>query len=115
MALSSEGTLFFSLEKKKTDRNKTRKLSRLFFFLVKVCREKQWCNLVCLPETWHCKMDEEMEEPIVGEGFEIDFIYEFDAPQYYDFTKPETLVEGRDAELWFESATSYPPSRKHFN
>ncbi|KAJ4706162.1 protein TPX2-like [Melia azedarach] len=55
-------------------------------------------------------MDEEMEEPIVGEGFEIDFIYEFDAPQYYDFTKPETLVEGRDAELWFESATSYPPS-----
>ncbi|GAY41330.1 hypothetical protein CUMW_058610 [Citrus unshiu] len=61
-------------------------------------------------------MDEEMEElvltaePIMAEEFEVDFDYEFDAPQYYDFTLPETPAKAREVELWFDSAASYPPS-----
>ncbi|KAH9678213.1 TPX2 importin domain-containing protein [Citrus sinensis] len=61
-------------------------------------------------------MDEEMEElvltaePIVAEEFEVDFDYEFDAPQYHDFTLPETPAKARENELWFDSAASYPPS-----
>jgi hypothetical protein len=62
-------------------------------------------------------MDDDMEEfvvePFVAE--EIDFDYEFDAPRSYDFTWPETDLEAREAERWFESAQSYPPSRKHFH
>lgn len=63
-------------------------------------------------------MDEEMEEfmftaePMVAEQFEVDFDYEFDAPQYYDFALPETPAKARETELWFDSAASYPPSRK---
>lgn len=45
---------------------------------------------------------------------EIDPDYEFDASRFYDFTLPETNTEAREAERWFESAESYPPSRKHF-
>lgn len=63
-------------------------------------------------------MDEEMEElvltaePIVAEEFEVDFDYEFDAPQYHDFTLPETPAKAGENELWFDSAASYQPSRK---
>lgn len=46
---------------------------------------------------------------------EIDLDYEFDASRFYDFTLPETDTEAREAERWFESAKSYPPSRKHFH
>ncbi|XP_059451707.1 protein TPX2-like isoform X2 [Corylus avellana] len=57
-------------------------------------------------------MDDDMEEfvvePFVAE--EIDFDYEFDAPRSYDFTWPETDLEAGEAERWFESAQSYPPS-----
>lgn len=62
-------------------------------------------------------MDEEMEE-FVGEAFEgeeIDMDYEFDAPSFYDFTRPETDWEAEEAEDWFRYAGSYPPSRKRFN
>lgn len=63
-------------------------------------------------------MDEEMEF-VVGEEFadaefDFDFDYEFDAVRYFDFTRPESIEDGTEAESWFESARSYPPSRKHF-
>ncbi|XP_039050528.1 protein TPX2-like [Hibiscus syriacus] len=50
-----------------------------------------------------------IEESIeVGQFFDIE--YEFDAPQCYDFSCPETDWEVKEAELWFESAGSYPSS-----
>lgn len=54
-------------------------------------------------------MDPDMfaEDPSFNEKFDIDF--EFDAPRFYDFSKPELDSE---TELWFESAGNYPPSRK---
>ncbi|CAL9229482.1 unnamed protein product [Arabidopsis halleri] len=42
------------------------------------------------------------------EEFDIDF--EFDAPRFYDFSKPELDSETEETELWFESAGNYPPS-----
>lgn len=59
-------------------------------------------------------MDEEMVDEI-AEPFvavEIDLDYEFDAVRYFDFSRDESPAEARQAELWFESAKSYPPSRK---
>lgn len=44
----------------------------------------------------------------------FDFKYEFDAPHCYDFNRSETVWEAEESELWFESAGSYPPSRKPF-
>lgn len=41
---------------------------------------------------------------------EIDLDYEFDAPRYFDLGCDESLPETRQAESWFESAGSYPPS-----
>ncbi|GAV61860.1 TPX2_importin domain-containing protein [Cephalotus follicularis] len=41
---------------------------------------------------------------------EIDFNYEFDAPRFYDFTRTETYTEAANADFWFASAGSYPPS-----
>lgn len=62
-------------------------------------------------------MDEEFEEFVVeslmGEEQEIDPTYEFDAPRFWDFSQPETFLDAAEAEQWFESAGSYPPSRKH--
>lgn len=43
---------------------------------------------------------------------EIDLDYEFDAARFFDFTRPESISETDEAEHWFESAGSYPPSRK---
>lgn len=72
------------------------------------------------------EMDEEMEDAHVrgdeadGAGavdflnLEVDFEYEFDASRYFDFCRPESPSECREAELWFESAISYPPSRTSF-
>lgn len=57
-------------------------------------------------------MDEDMEIEPVFEAYEIDLDYEFDASRYFDFTREENTAEGRQAELWFESAQSYPPSRE---
>lgn len=57
-------------------------------------------------------MDFEMEnlfiEPFLDE--EIDLDYEFDAPKYYDFTRPENDFQAREAECWFETTGSYSPS-----
>lgn len=41
---------------------------------------------------------------------EIDLDYEFDAVRYFDFSREESLAEAHEAELWFETATTYPPS-----
>lgn len=41
----------------------------------------------------------------------IDEAYEFSAPRFYDFIKGETEEEVRKAELWFDSALTYAPSR----
>ncbi|KAE8724016.1 ERECTA-like 1 [Hibiscus syriacus] len=43
-----------------------------------------------------------------GRCFDLD--YEFDAPRCFDFSSPETDWEAKEAELWFNSAESYPPS-----
>lgn len=60
------------------------------------------------------EMDEEMEDFVGGyfEVSEVDFDYEFDASRFFDFTRPESSLEAEHAERWFESAPSYPPSRK---
>ncbi|CAN6822217.1 unnamed protein product [Brassica oleracea var. botrytis] len=42
------------------------------------------------------------------EEFDIDF--EFDAPRFYDFSRPELDSETEEIEFWFESAGNYPPS-----
>ncbi|XP_048421367.1 uncharacterized protein LOC108866529 [Pyrus x bretschneideri] len=44
------------------------------------------------------------------EGGEIDMDYEFDAPRFYDFTRPKTGREAEEAEEWFLSAGGYQPS-----
>lgn len=44
----------------------------------------------------------------------IDEIYEFSAPRFFDFIKGESEEETREAELWFETALSYAPSRMFF-
>ncbi|KAL6986115.1 hypothetical protein U1Q18_019482 [Sarracenia purpurea var. burkii] len=69
-------------------------------------------------------MDEDMEDSmeLTFTAVEIDLDYEFDAARYYDFRREESSDETRQAELWFESAGSYPPSpfvtqlvlREHF-
>ncbi|KAJ0964108.1 hypothetical protein J5N97_029230 [Dioscorea zingiberensis] len=41
---------------------------------------------------------------------EVDLDYEFDAARFFDFCRVESAAEFREAELWFESAGSYPPS-----
>lgn len=45
---------------------------------------------------------------------EIDIDYEFDAARFFDFTREESVDEAREAEMWFDFAQSYPPSRKLF-
>ncbi|XP_022719687.1 protein TPX2-like [Durio zibethinus] len=57
-------------------------------------------------------MEEEMEMEIepVFEVREIDLDYEFDAARFFDFTREESPAEAREAELWFESAPTCPPS-----
>ncbi|XVE57783.1 hypothetical protein DITRI_Ditri04bG0117300 [Diplodiscus trichospermus] len=55
-------------------------------------------------------MEEEMEMEPVFEVREIDLDYEFDAARFFDFTSEESPAEAGEAELWFESEPSYPPS-----
>ncbi|XP_038685349.1 protein TPX2-like [Tripterygium wilfordii] len=52
--------------------------------------------------------EEFVEDPSVVE--EIDFDYEFDAPRFYDFTREETIFDIVEADHWFKTLTSYPPS-----
>lgn len=53
------------------------------------------------------------EEAMVFEVNEIDLEYEFDAARWYDFTREELPLESRVAEIWFQTAQSYPPSREY--
>lgn len=46
------------------------------------------------------------------EDCEIDLDYEFDAARFFDFTREESISEAYEAERWFQSAGTYPPSRK---
>ncbi|KFK31947.1 hypothetical protein AALP_AA6G180300 [Arabis alpina] len=55
-------------------------------------------------------MEVEEEEIMVFDVTEIDLEYEFDAARWYDFTKEELDFESSVAELWFQTAESYPPS-----
>ncbi|KAL1547534.1 protein TPX2-like isoform X2 [Salvia divinorum] len=63
-------------------------------------------------------MEEEMAEHAANEveveytftAYEIDLDYEFDAARFFDFENDESPVEARQAELWFDSAGTYPPS-----
>ncbi|XP_010422156.1 PREDICTED: protein TPX2-like isoform X2 [Camelina sativa] len=59
------------------------------------------------------EFDEDMDtDMMVFEVTEIDMEYEFDAARWFDFTREELALESRAAELWFETAQSYPPSLK---
>lgn len=49
---------------------------------------------------------------VVFVAHEIDLDYEFDAARFFDFCVQESAAEARQAELWFETAGSYPPSRQ---
>lgn len=53
----------------------------------------------------------EVEVPVF-EALEIDLDYEFDAACFYDFTREESPEEARLAEIWFQYAPNYPPSRE---
>ncbi|KAH0643176.1 hypothetical protein KY290_034781 [Solanum tuberosum] len=58
------------------------------------------------------EMEEDMEDMVeyTFTAVEIDLDYEFDAPRYFDLGCEEALPETCQAESWFESAGSYPPS-----
>lgn len=53
--------------------------------------------------------DMEIEHFFVA--YEVDLDYEFDAARFFDFRRDETPDEASQAELWFQTAISYPPSR----
>ncbi|XP_031384434.1 protein TPX2 isoform X1 [Punica granatum] len=58
-------------------------------------------------------MDEDMDEFYCVEVIsveEYDPDYEFEAPRYFDFSRPETDWEVEEAQRWFESAGTCPPS-----
>ncbi|XP_039036832.1 protein TPX2-like [Hibiscus syriacus] len=57
-------------------------------------------------------MEEGMEVEIdpVFEVREIDLDYEFDAARFFDFTREESPEEAGEAELWFDSVPTHPPS-----
>lgn len=58
--------------------------------------------------------EESMEvEPFVHDEFsgpDFDLDYEFDAARFFDFTRPELEEEAWEAESWFQTSGSYPPS-----
>ncbi|XP_057812014.1 protein TPX2-like isoform X2 [Salvia miltiorrhiza] len=56
----------------------------------------------------HAADKEEVEYTFTA--YEIDLDYEFDAARFFDFEHDESPVQARQAELWFDSAGSYPPS-----
>lgn len=58
-------------------------------------------------------MEEDMEMEEVFVVHEVDIDYEYDAPRFFNFTREETQDEAHVLERWFESAKSYPPSRKY--
>lgn len=61
-------------------------------------------------------MDDDVEEFVEEDDFmeagAFDWEYEFDAAQYFDFSRPETQADSQEAERWFSNAGNYPASRK---
>ncbi|KAL3647424.1 hypothetical protein CASFOL_008392 [Castilleja foliolosa] len=55
-------------------------------------------------------MEDFFEEFDDVEPVETDEDYEFQASQFYDFTRPEFDYEIEEAERWFEVSGNYPPS-----
>ncbi|XP_051143560.1 uncharacterized protein LOC127259982 [Andrographis paniculata] len=53
---------------------------------------------------------EELKEDCVGYCSGIDEDYEFDAPQFYNFTRGEFDSDVQELERWFEVSGDYPPS-----
>ena len=52
------------------------------------------------------------EETNGGDDFTlIDETYEFSAPRFFDFLKPESDADFNKAQRWFQTALSYAPSR----
>ncbi|VFQ99614.1 unnamed protein product [Cuscuta campestris] len=47
-------------------------------------------------------------------SWEIDSAYEFDASQFFDFSRPESSSDAERAERWFQVAGYYPPSHFYF-
>lgn len=63
------------------------------------------------------EMEVEMEDDNTAVEFtftavEVDLDYEYEAARFFDFTRVESIDEARQAEMWFDSVDSYPPSRK---
>ncbi|PKA59999.1 hypothetical protein AXF42_Ash009683 [Apostasia shenzhenica] len=54
-------------------------------------------------------MELQFEEGLLFVDVDID--YEFDAPRYFELDREESPWEAQKAELWFEMAGNYPPSR----
>ncbi|KAG6418828.1 hypothetical protein SASPL_121034 [Salvia splendens] len=54
--------------------------------------------------------EEEQEVEYTFTAYEIDLDYEFDAARFFDFSLDESPLQARQAELWFHSAGTYPPS-----
>ncbi|CAL1371491.1 unnamed protein product [Linum trigynum] len=53
--------------------------------------------------------EEFFSDPFSGvEEFDLD--YEFDAPKFHDFTKPEPDSDADEAQGWLDVAAGYPPS-----
>ncbi|KAH7834794.1 hypothetical protein Vadar_019796 [Vaccinium darrowii] len=48
-------------------------------------------------------------------AFVIDEAYEFSAPRFFNFIEGETVEEMRVAEVWFDTALTYAPSRTFFD
>ncbi|KAK4283193.1 hypothetical protein QN277_000170 [Acacia crassicarpa] len=56
------------------------------------------------------EFEEFVVEPFSDDGENIDPDYEFDAPRFHNFSRSENFLDAVEAEQWFESAGSYPPS-----
>lgn len=53
-----------------------------------------------------------MEDLVEDCHVEIDEEYEFDASQFFDFTRPEVDSEIEEVERWFQVSGDYPNSRQ---
>ncbi|CAN1842632.1 hypothetical protein LINPERHAP1_LOCUS36896 [Linum perenne] len=49
-------------------------------------------------------------DPFADVVEEFDLDYEFDAPQYHDFTMPDDDSETEEEDCWLDVASGYPPS-----
>lgn len=49
---------------------------------------------------------------VLAQSFQVDEIYEFSAPRFFDFSNEETAEQIKRSELWFETALSHAQSRR---